>query len=301
MDLNPNFITRLKDTTSLTPEMREILDNYLQAPTLAERLAIHFTQTLTTQSLLHQLIEEKNVHWEVSAALKKLISKYAKAYILSSMIKFYIKCAPEQTIVSALRASRVRDLPGEDDVTANSTLKSAASRALVTARAQVKDHIITTTAHAPKGQLPADQRDLGTLRNVIDNSCDLTARDFWPQVDSEMANLLGVGHNPPKSQQAVLADFQLVYRIDTDKYGSPRVAPTNIGDPNYQWNRYVKNINTLASNATISESGEVKGKQSGKRKRHQHDIGHGRKRASADGHGSDADSDEGASDEDDQA
>ncbi|KAJ3987167.1 hypothetical protein F5890DRAFT_1551694 [Lentinula detonsa] len=316
MDLSPAFMKNIRSTPNLTVEGKEALDNYLQAPTLSERLALHFTQNIITQSLLQQILDNRQASWDVSVSLKKVIAKYAKAYVLSSTAKFYIKCtpSPDKIIISALRASNVKDLPSEDEITSNSVLKSAVSRAITQARAALKDQIIATTAHSPKQQLPAEVCDLGTLaqsviagsqvipsslalmyrlavmRNVIDNENSSNARDFWPQVDTEMGNLLGVGKNPPKPEQDIISDFQLVYEMDIEKYGRPRVKPTNIGDPSYEWTRWVKTLNSLASRATVSESeGTGKANGGGKRKRKAKDVGGGRKRVTAAGAGSDED------------
>ncbi|KAJ3722717.1 hypothetical protein DFJ43DRAFT_1140909 [Lentinula guzmanii] len=331
MDLSPAFMKNIRSTPNLTVEGKEALDNYLQAPTLSERLALHFTQNIITQSLLQQILDNRQASWDVSVSLKKVIAKYAKAYVLSSTAKFYIKCTPSpesgdpcaigswvfaRTEDSALRASNVKDLPSEDEITSNSVLKSAVSRAITQAHAALKDQIIATTAHSPKQQLPAEVCDLGTLaqsviagsqvipsslalmyrlavmRNVIDNENSSNARDFWPQVDTEMGNLLGVGKNPPKPEQDIISDFQLVYEMDIEKYGRPRVKPTNIGDPSYEWTRWVKTLNSLASRATVSESeGTGKANGGGKRKRKAKDVGGGRKRVTAAGAGSDEDED----------
>ncbi|KAJ3782267.1 hypothetical protein GGU10DRAFT_335695 [Lentinula aff. detonsa] len=293
MDLSPSFAAQLKSSANDLPlEMKEGLEQYIQ-----------------------QLIREKDTHWAVSGSLKKLIAKYAKAYMLSSTAKFYIKCNPEDIIVSALRANRVKDLPNEDDLTATDTLKSAVSRAVVQSRSTVKDHIMSTVRDTSKtSQLPADERDLGTvaqsllgglkdvplslalmyrlalMRNVADNNPDMNTRDFWPTVDSEMAALLGVSQEGIKTQQQVIADFQLTYELDVKKYGKHRVSPTNIGSSTYQWKTFVKTVNTLAGNATIIDSTEKKAERKRKRRINDTDARRTRSSAAAD-EGSDGEED----------
>ncbi|KAJ3998794.1 hypothetical protein F5050DRAFT_1710274 [Lentinula boryana] len=282
MDLSPSFAAQLKSSANdLLPEMKEGLEQYIQ-----------------------QLIREKDTHWAVSGSLKKLIAKYAKAYMLSSTAKFYIKCNPEDIIVSALRANHIKDLPNEDDLTATDTLKSAVSRAVVQSRSTVKDHIMSTVRGTSKtSQLPANEQDLGTvaqsllgglkdvplslalmyrlalMRNVADNNPDMNTRDFWPTVDSEMAALLGVSQEGIKTQQQVIADFQLTYELDVKKYGKHRVSPTNIRSSTYQWKTFVKTVNTLAGNATIIDSTEKKAER--KQKRRINDTNARRTRSSA--------------------
>ncbi|KAJ3727979.1 hypothetical protein C8R42DRAFT_639042 [Lentinula raphanica] len=305
MDLSSAFMERLKSMANLTPEAKGVLNRYLEAPTLAERLALHFTQNLVTQSLLQQLADNREASWEVSVSLKKVIAKHAKAFVLSSTAKFYIKCtpSPDQILVSALRTSNLKDLPDEDDFAANAVLKSAVSHSLTQARSMLKDQIVATTSQCAKGQLPAEECDLGTLaqtviagtdaipnslalmhrlavmRNVIDNESSTNARDFWPKVDAEMTNLLGIGRTPPKSEQEILNDFRIVYQIDTEKYGAPSVSPTNIGDATYKWAKYVKTINNLVAKAASDSEGG--GRSNGKkRKRRVGDVGRaGRSRA----------------------
>ncbi|KAF5362805.1 hypothetical protein D9757_013673 [Collybiopsis confluens] len=301
LDLSPAFVASLKASAAeFTPDLNDALDRYLQTNNLAERLAAHFMSNLQTQSMIQSLVQEKDTHWEVSASLRKLLAKYARAYMLSSTAKFYIKCNPEDIIVAALRVNRARDLPGENDPTANDTLKSSASRAIVQYRSTVKDHIVLTVRSTSKSkQLPANERDIATvaknllsglkdvplslalmhrlavMRNVLSNNPDISARDFWPLVDSEMANLLGIGKDHPKSQQEILSDFQFIYDADLRTYGKPQVAPTNIGSSNYQWMPYIKTLNTLAGNASVIDSVEKK------RKRRVGDTGAHRNRRTA--------------------
>ncbi|KAJ3792240.1 hypothetical protein GGU11DRAFT_750308 [Lentinula aff. detonsa] len=218
MDITRAFIDKLKSVSNLSDDGNEALETYFQAPTLAERLGIQYASTLSIKLMLSRMVEEKEMNWAVSSDLKKIVIKYVKAYLLSSMTKSYIHCAPERLIISALRAGRVRELPSEDDITANATLKSHIQRAFVTARSQIKNHILATTQYAPKSRVPEDEQDLGTvvetliggssdipislalmhrvavMRAVIDTQSQVigNAEKFWPLVDAQMASLLGI-------------------------------------------------------------------------------------------------------------
>ncbi|KAJ3780373.1 hypothetical protein GGU10DRAFT_380718 [Lentinula aff. detonsa] len=295
MDLSPAFIAQLKiKSQHLPPAAKAALETYLSAPSLAERLALHYIQNLSIENSLQQQAENQEANWAVSPTLKKTIAKFAKAYMLSSTARYYIKCSPERIIVSAMRSTGVKNLPSEDDVSGCDILKSAASRALVTVRSQIKDTIVSTSEHA-KGsdQLPADKCDLGSLaellvsnlkeipvslalmqrlavmRDVLSNHPDLisdNARGFWPQVDIEMAGIYGAGLETPRGQQDILSDLHLVYQIDTETHGPPKVSPANIGDPKFHWPKYVQNINSLALKATITITDDTNEKRGMKRK-----------------------------------
>ncbi|KAJ3713978.1 hypothetical protein DFJ43DRAFT_1215975 [Lentinula guzmanii] len=241
MDVTRAFIDKLKSVSNLSDDGNEALETYFQAPTLAERLGIQYASTLSIKLMLSRMVEEKEMNWAVSSDLKKIVIKYVKAYLLSSMTKSYIHCAPERLIISALRVGRVRELPSEDDITANATLKSHIQRAFVTARSQIKNHILATTQYAPKSRVPEDEQDLGTvvetliggssdipislalmhrvavMRAVIDTQSQVigNAEKFWPLVDAQMASLLGVSET--KTKQDIISYDALILILSSSK------------------------------------------------------------------------------------
>ncbi|KAJ3738323.1 hypothetical protein DFH05DRAFT_1062896, partial [Lentinula detonsa] len=216
MGVSSAFVKKLKETVELADEAKETLDKYVQASTLAERLTMQYALSLSIQGKINSIVEQREANWKVSSSLKKIITMYAKGYVLSSMARFYISCAPDRIIMNILRSSNVKELPTEEDITGNSILQSSIGRALTNARNQAKDHILSTTSKAQK-QVPEDERDLGTvaqaligdfvdipcslallyriaiMRGVIDTEPENVVKTakFWPAVDKEMASRLG--------------------------------------------------------------------------------------------------------------
>ncbi|KAF5386392.1 hypothetical protein D9757_006693 [Collybiopsis confluens] len=151
MNISSAFVTKLKDVARLNEEGKEALDAYAAAPTLAERLGMQYVLSLSISAKLGAFIETKEANCcfdDVYA--QKIITKYAKAYVLSSTVKFYITCNPDHLLVQVLRSGGVMELPKEDDITGNTTLQSAVGRALVNACNQVKELVISSTSKATK-------------------------------------------------------------------------------------------------------------------------------------------------------
>ncbi|KAJ3990904.1 hypothetical protein F5050DRAFT_1813270 [Lentinula boryana] len=279
MDVSSAFVKKLKETVELADEAKETLDKYVQASTLAEQLTMQYALSLSIQGKINSMVEQQQANWKVSSSLKKIITMYAKGYVLSSMARFYISCAPDRIIMNILRSSNVKELPTEDDITGNSILQSSIGRALTNVRNQAKDHILSTMSKAQK-QVPEDERDLGTvaqaligdfvdipcslallyriaiMRGVIDTEPENVVKTakFWPAVDKEMASRLGLGQEIPKSETAILQEFKDLYDMDAEVYGQPTIQLVNIGNVNYQWKPYLRKINAAASKALPVEN-----------------------------------------------
>ncbi|KAK0231659.1 hypothetical protein EDD85DRAFT_956445 [Armillaria nabsnona] len=125
------LIKIIKQHKKFSRESIQDLDNFANAPMIEECLAIILAATLETCDAMVGLQEKKAAEsWEIKDSLKKLVKRYAKAFILSSTAKTFTGKGSASSIVQALWVNNAKNLPAEEDAAGGNVLLSFISEEL---------------------------------------------------------------------------------------------------------------------------------------------------------------------------
>ncbi|PBK58315.1 hypothetical protein ARMSODRAFT_1018113 [Armillaria solidipes] len=230
------IIKLLKEHKKYTQRSLTDLDNFAAAPTLEECLGMIFGSVLEVRDSLQAFQDTQEAEgWKMKDDLKKLVMLYSKAFILSSTAVSFIGEKATRAVLKALRDTKTKGLPAEDDVAGEETLLSEISKALGHNRHQVKEKLLLTVA-LPSGnqqaniavvtskiigassQIPATLQlymRLALVRSQLIKYPELEANKFWPQVDHVCAGFLA------KSKEKYTFALNGIYQQDLARFGEP--------------------------------------------------------------------------------
>ncbi|SJL06048.1 uncharacterized protein ARMOST_09384 [Armillaria ostoyae] len=268
---------RLKRKYEFSDEAEVDLDEFCVVPSEEHQLLL-MAVALQNRDLLIKL-QDNGSTWEISKKLLKSVWQYTKAFLLSSVSVCYVGDSAQHVMV-ALREMKVKDLPPEDDIAANSILQSKVSYCLTTKRAHFKEQIrisiqdneagkaIRNIAHLTKkvigksDYIPQTQQlymRLSVARYVYASSPKARGDNYWDDVDQMLHGMQEHGDD--------LFVFCLndIYEKDKQKYGDPVKTGIKSVEINVaKLAPWVRKVNELAPKVQIAEGD---GQRSAKRRR----------------------------------
>ncbi|KAK0467037.1 uncharacterized protein EV420DRAFT_1474435 [Desarmillaria tabescens] len=235
--------------------------------------------TLQTRDLL-QKMQTSQESWEISKGLWKNISQYVKAFLLSSTAVCYVGNSSYHVMV-ALREMNIKDLPSENDMTANALLQSRISACLTTKRSQIKDAVKVSIQDSKDGRalrniacltkhligksnekIPQTQQlymRLSVVRHVYANIETARGDTFWAEVDRMLHGMRAHG------QELFIYTLNEIYIKDKKEYGDPtKSGIRSVELASFHLPKWVKKINELTPKVQLSQGD---GERPGKRQR----------------------------------
>ncbi|KAJ7231851.1 hypothetical protein B0H12DRAFT_1146168 [Mycena haematopus] len=269
-----NFGERTLQRIKLSDESEAEFKRYIEMASKDERDALHFVHTLQLKDMVNKSTEERSENWTASTKLAKTIRKFIYAVLLLPNIQYYCGTV-ESTVISAMRASGVKELPDVDSLECDQ-LTSFVAREFSLARYAIKKMIQnsvdetkgTETRHIAalaeellkhalnvKPMLGLWYR-LALIRSHI--ALNHSTAEFWDQVDKQLEEL---HHQPPNEYVDAL---ETVYEEDLKAFGDPAKRTFKPGDHvNASSPKWLQNLSALAPKVQ-----RVVKKKGNKRKRH---------------------------------
>ncbi|KAF8874152.1 hypothetical protein CPB84DRAFT_1853725 [Gymnopilus junonius] len=256
----------------LSDKGQSTVDHYCMTRDLEERLAIHFALTVSNNDLLQRLTKPEN--WTLSEDLKKNVSIFVKAFLLSPKVTSY-RGNSADLILTTMRDANVSGIPSESDLVPTKELLSTIGSALTTFWNTMKTKIKASTIEKHKLTNVAD-----LAHDLISNTCipltlqllvrlawlhfyikrfiDQNKADTWAEVDKALEKI----RKRAQTEEELSEFFTNYYTEDKKKYGDPATTKHEIMKPRNipSWIKTIDNhVKNVQSN--VVAEGRTKRKQ----------------------------------------